>query len=172
VRKFHSSEYINALAAGEICLVVGFSGDVKQAQKRAAEAKNGIDIGYVDPRGRRAIVVRQSRNPKDANHVAEAHALINYLLEPQVAARNSNFVAYANGKRREPSLHRQGDPGRSRRLPRRGDDMKRLYTITAHDQKDATPDEPPVDADQDREVKLQTRGLMVRDARLSPRSSP
>ena len=50
VRKFHSSEYLNALASGEICLVVGFSGDIKQAQKRAAEAKNGVEIGYAIPK--------------------------------------------------------------------------------------------------------------------------
>ena len=46
VRKFHSSEYLNALATGEICLVVGWSGDIKQAQARAAEANNGVEIGY------------------------------------------------------------------------------------------------------------------------------
>jgi len=51
VRKFHSSEYLNALASGEICLVVGFSGDIKQSQRRAAEAKNGIEIVYVIPKG-------------------------------------------------------------------------------------------------------------------------
>src|SRR5215471_11765703 len=51
VRKFHSSEYLNALASGEICLVVGFSGDVKQSQKRAAEAKNGVEIAYAIPKG-------------------------------------------------------------------------------------------------------------------------
>src|SRR5215212_2902330 len=45
VRKFHSSEYLNALASGEICLVFGYSGDIEQAQKRAAEAKNGVEIG-------------------------------------------------------------------------------------------------------------------------------
>src|SRR4051812_20378916 len=50
VRKFHSSEYINALATGEICFVVGWSGDIKQAQKRAAEAKNGVDVGYAIPK--------------------------------------------------------------------------------------------------------------------------
>src|SRR3989442_12480697 len=50
VRKFHSSEYLNALASGEICLVVGWSGDIKQAQKRAAEAKNGVEIGYTVPK--------------------------------------------------------------------------------------------------------------------------
>src|ERR1700694_4364147 len=52
VRKFHSSEYLNALATGEICFVVGWSGDIKQAQKRAAEAKNGVEIGYTIPQQR------------------------------------------------------------------------------------------------------------------------
>src|SRR5262249_53928855 len=50
VRKFHSSEYFNALASGEICLVLGWSGDIKQAQRRAAEAKGGVEIGYSIPR--------------------------------------------------------------------------------------------------------------------------
>src|SRR5437868_13375006 len=50
VRKFHSSEYLNALASGEICFVVGWSGDIKQAQKRAAESKNGVEVGYIIPK--------------------------------------------------------------------------------------------------------------------------
>src|ERR1700748_2826048 len=50
IRKFHSSEYLDALATGEICLVFGWSGDIKQAQSRAAEAKNGVDIGYAIPK--------------------------------------------------------------------------------------------------------------------------
>src|ERR1044072_3455331 len=51
VRKFHSSEYLNALASGEICVVLGYSGDIKQSQKRAAEAKNGVEIEYAIPNG-------------------------------------------------------------------------------------------------------------------------
>src|SRR5262249_13297977 len=97
VRKFHSSEYLNALAAGDICLVLGFSGDVKQAQKRAAEDKNGVEIGYAIPRDGTQLWFDNLAIPKDARHVAEAHVLINYLLKPEVAARNSNFISYANG---------------------------------------------------------------------------
>jgi putrescine transport system substrate-binding protein len=63
VRKFHSSEYLGALASGEICFVVGWSGDIMQARSRAAEAKNGIEIGYSIPKGR-ADVLRQSRDPR------------------------------------------------------------------------------------------------------------
>jgi putrescine transport system substrate-binding protein len=97
VRKFHSSEYINALATGEICLVVGWSGDIKQAQKRAAEAKNGVEIRYSIPDGRAQMWFDNLAIPKDARHVAEAHAFINYLQKPQVAAKNTNFIAYPNG---------------------------------------------------------------------------
>jgi putrescine transport system substrate-binding protein len=97
VRKFHSSEYLNALATGEICLVVGWSGDIKQAQKRAAEAKTGVEIRYSIPDGRAQMWFDNLAVPKDAPHVAEAHAFINYLQEPSVAARNTNFIAYPNG---------------------------------------------------------------------------
>ena len=66
VRKFHSSEYLNALATGEICLVVGWSGDIKQAQKRAAEAKNGVEIGYAIPKEGAQMFFDNLAIPKDA----------------------------------------------------------------------------------------------------------
>jgi putrescine transport system substrate-binding protein len=97
VRKFHSSEYLNALAGGEICLVLGWSGDIKQAQKRAAEAKNGADIGYSIPKTGAQMFFDNFSIPKDAPHVDEAHEFINYMLKPEAAAKNTNFVAYANG---------------------------------------------------------------------------
>ena len=63
IRKFHSSEYINALANGDICLAVGWSGDIFQARDRAAEADQGVAIDYRDPEGRRADVVRSDGHP-------------------------------------------------------------------------------------------------------------
>jgi putrescine transport system substrate-binding protein len=97
VGKFHSSEYLNALASGEICLVLGWSGDVKQAQKRAAEAKAGIEVGYAIPKGGAQMFFDNFAIPKDAKNAAEAHAFIDYMLRPEVAAKNSNFLGYANG---------------------------------------------------------------------------
>jgi putrescine transport system substrate-binding protein len=97
VRKFHASEYINALASGEICFATGFSGDVKQAQKRAAEAKNGVEVAYAIPKEGAQLWFDNLAIPKDARHVAEAHAFINYLQKPEVAAKNSNLISYANG---------------------------------------------------------------------------
>ncbi len=97
MRKFHSSEYLNALATGEICFVVGFSGDVKQAQTRAAEAKGGVEIGYSIPKEGAQLWFDTLAIPKDAPDPQEAHELINYLIKPEVAAKNTNYVSYANG---------------------------------------------------------------------------
>src|SRR4029450_12518949 len=97
VRKFHSSEYLGALASGEICFVVGWSGDIMQARSRAAEAKNGIEIGYTIPKEGAQMFFDNLAIPADAKNVAEAYELINYLYRPEVAAKNSDFLSYANG---------------------------------------------------------------------------
>src|SRR4051794_13610529 len=97
VRKFHSSEYLNALATGEICFVVGWSGDIMQARARAAEAKNEIEIGYAIPKEGTEMFFDNLAIPADAKNVAEAYQLIDYLYRPEVAAKNSNFLSYANG---------------------------------------------------------------------------
>ena len=134
VRKFHSSEYLNALASGEICLVVGWSGDIKQAQKRAAAAKNGVEVGYSIPKEGAQMFFDNLAIPKDAAHVAEAHAFIDYLLRPEVAALNSNLVAYANG-----NLASQKFIDRSilddKSVYPDASTMSRLYTVGARDQK-------------------------------------
>ncbi|KQU97139.1 spermidine/putrescine ABC transporter substrate-binding protein [Mesorhizobium sp. Root102] len=99
IRKFHSSEYINALANGDICLAVGFSGDVFQARNRAQEAKQGVEIGYAVPKEGAQIWFDQMAIPADAQHVTEAHEFINYMMKPEVIAKSSNFVLYANGNK-------------------------------------------------------------------------
>ncbi len=133
VRKFHSSEFLNALASGEICLVLGWSGDIKQAQRRAAEAKGGIEIGYVIPKGDALMWFDNLAIPQDAKNVAEAHAFIDYLLRPQVAARNSNVISYANGNAASREFVDKAILEDKTVYP---DDatMAGLYTIMAHDQ--------------------------------------
>jgi putrescine transport system substrate-binding protein len=134
VRKFHSSEYLNALASGEICLVVGWSGDVKQAQKRALEAKNGVEIGYSIPKEGAQMFFDNISIPKDAAHVAEAHAFIDYLLRPDVAAKNSNLVAYANGNLASQKFIDKAVLDDKSIYPDAAT-MSRLYTVSARDQK-------------------------------------
>jgi len=96
VRKFHSSEYINALANGDICLAIGWAGDSFQARTRAREAGAGVDIGYVIPREGTLISIDALAIPKDAKHVAEAHRFIDFLLRPEIAARNTLVTNFAN----------------------------------------------------------------------------
>jgi len=134
VRKFHSSEYLNALATGEICFVVGWSGDIKQAQKRAAEAKTGVEIGYAIPHEGAQMWFDNLAIPKDARHVEEAHALVNHLLRPEVAAKNSNFLGYANGDLPNPDLLNKSVIEDKTIYPDAAT-MARLYTISARDAK-------------------------------------
>jgi putrescine transport system substrate-binding protein len=134
VRKFHSSEYLNALAAGEICLVVGWSGDIKQSQRRAAEAKNGVEIGYSIPKEGAQMFFDNLAVPKDAAHVAEAHAIIDYLLRPEAAAKNSNLVAYANGNLSSQKFIDKTVLDDKSVYPDAAT-MSRLYTVSARDQK-------------------------------------
>ena len=134
VRKFHSSEYLNALASGEICFVVGFSGDIKQAQKRAAEAKGAVAIGYSIPREGAQLWFDNLAIPKDAAHVAEAYAFIDYLLKPEVAAKNSNLVSYANGNLASQKFIDKAVLDDKSVYPDAAA-MKRLYIVSARDQK-------------------------------------
>src|SRR5262249_1661392 len=141
VRKFHSSEYLNALASGEICLVVGFSGDVKQSQKRAAEARNGVEIAYAIPKEGTQLWFDNLAIPRDAKNVAEAHEFINFLQKPEVAAKNSNFISYANGNLASQKFIDKAILDDKTIYPDAAV-MDRFYTIDAHDPKTERPMNP------------------------------
>ncbi|PIB59786.1 polyamine ABC transporter substrate-binding protein [Pseudomonas sp. 2995-3] len=96
VTYFHSSKYISDLANGNICVAAGFSGDVFQAKARAAEAGKGVNIAYTIPKEGGNLWFDVLAIPKDATNVKEAHAFINYLLQPEVIAQVSDQVGYAN----------------------------------------------------------------------------
>lgn len=132
VRKFHSSEYLSALATSEICFAVGFSGDVKQAQKRAAEAKTGIEIAYAIPKEGAQLWFDNLAIPRDARNIAEAHEFINYLQYPEVAAKNSNFIAYANGNLTSQKFIDK-EVLEDRAIYPDAETMNRLYIMKAHD---------------------------------------
>lgn len=104
IRYFNSSKYIEELASGDLCLVMGYSGDVFQASDRAEEAENGVEIAYIIPREGALRWVDLIAIPKDAPHAANAHAFINYLLKPDVAAGITGYVAYASANTAAKSL--------------------------------------------------------------------
>jgi putrescine transport system substrate-binding protein len=114
IRKIHSSQYIEDLANGDICLAVGWSGDIIQARNRAAEAGQNVVIKYSIPKEGTIVWFDMLAIPADAKHPQNALAFINYLMDPQVAANNSNFVSYANANAASFALIKdevKNDPG-------------------------------------------------------------
>jgi len=97
VQKFHSSEYINALANGDICVAFGWSGDILQARDRADEAENGVEIAYNAPSEGALMWFDQMAIPADAPNPSGAHTFLNFILDAQNMADASNYVYYANG---------------------------------------------------------------------------
>jgi len=97
VRYVNSSRYIDDLANGEICLALGWSGDVKQAKVRAEQAGRTYTIAYSIPKEGAVENFDVLAIAANAPHPRNANLFINYLLDPRVAARNSNLVKYANG---------------------------------------------------------------------------
>lgn len=97
VTKFHNSAQIEALANGDICLSMGWSGDMLQAKNRATEANNGVELAFSIPKEGTLMFFDMLAIPADAPHPDNAHAFIDYLMRPEVIAKASNFIFYANG---------------------------------------------------------------------------
>ncbi|WP_269071871.1 polyamine ABC transporter substrate-binding protein [Rhizobium sp. C4] len=134
IRKFHSSEYINGLANGDICIAFGYSGDVFQAASRAEQAKNGVHIGYSIPKQGAQMWFDMMAIPADAPHKDNAYAFLNYMMKPEVIAKASNFVFYANGNKASQQFVDKAILEDTSIYP---DDalLKKLFTITPLDPK-------------------------------------
>jgi len=96
IRNINSSEYIEALANGDLCIAVGYNGDVLQARDRAREANKGIEVKYVVPKEGSILWFDMLAIPKDAPDVESAYAFLNYIMTPKVIADISDFKRYAN----------------------------------------------------------------------------
>jgi len=96
VTRFSSSGYINDLASGSLCVVMGYSGDINIARQRAIDAKTGHDIRALIPDKGATLFFDSMAIPKDAPHPNNAHLFIDYILRPEVHASLSNKVFYAN----------------------------------------------------------------------------
>lgn len=99
IKKFHSSEYINALANGDICVAVGWSGDVLQARDRADEADNGVEIAYNAFSEGSLMWFDQMAIPADAPNPEGAHDFLNFIMDAKNMAAASNYVYFANGNK-------------------------------------------------------------------------
>ncbi len=100
VSRFSSSGYIEEMASGATCLVMGFSGDINIARSRAEEAKKKpkvpVVIEALVPKTGATLFFDTMAIPKDAKNVENAHLFINYILRPEVHASLTNKVFYAN----------------------------------------------------------------------------
>ena len=134
IQKFHSSEYINALANGDICVAFGWSGDILQARDRAAEADNGVEIEYHIPKEGALMWFDQMAIPVDAPNPDAAHKFINFIMDAENAAAASNYVYYANGNKASQELLNEDVIGDTAIYPDE-ETVNNLYTTTTWDPK-------------------------------------
>jgi putrescine transport system substrate-binding protein len=133
IQKFHSTEFIGGLANGDICLAVGTSGDVMQAKRRAAEARNGIEIGYAIPKEGALIWFDNLVIPATAPNPVTAHRFLDFLNRPEIAALNAGSLPFAS-----PNLAAQiylpPDIRNHSGLYPPADVLSRLYTVSPMDE--------------------------------------
>ena len=134
VQKFHSSEYINALANGDICVAFGWSGDILQARDRAAEADNGVEIAYNPVKEGSLMWFDQMAIPADAPNPDAAHAFLNFIMDPENAAAASNYVYYANGNKASQEMLNEDVIGDTAIYPDE-ETLANLYTVSPYDAK-------------------------------------
>ncbi|WP_390911596.1 extracellular solute-binding protein [Pseudosulfitobacter sp. SM2401] len=134
ITKFHSSEYINALANGDICVAFGWSGDILQARDRAAEAENGVEVAYTAPTEGALMWFDQMAIPADAPNPDAAHKFLNFILDAQNMADASNYVYYANGNKASQEFLVEDVIGDTAIYPDEAT-LENLYTTTPYPQK-------------------------------------
>jgi putrescine transport system substrate-binding protein len=133
VRKFHSSEYIEALANGDACVVIGYSGDILQARDRADEAKKGVEVGYFIPKEGSQVWFDVFTIPADAPNPEAAYKFLDFMLRPEIIARASNSTNYANANQAATALVNadvRDDPN----VYPTPDVFQRLFVTTTKDQ--------------------------------------
>ena len=131
IQKFHSSEYINALANGDICVAVGWSGDILQARDRAAEADNNVEIEYHAFKEGSLMWFDMMAIPTDAPNPEGAHAFLNFIMDAENMAAASNYVYYANGNKASQEYLNEdviGDPA----IYPDEETLNNLYTTTPY----------------------------------------
>jgi putrescine transport system substrate-binding protein len=131
VQKFNSSEYINALANGDICVAFGWSGDILQARDRADEADNGVHIAYHIPKEGALMWFDQMAIPADAPNPEGALKFLNFMMDPQNVAAASNYVNYANGNKESQQYLDKSVLDDPAIYPDQAT-MDNLYTVTAY----------------------------------------
>ena len=104
VAYFHSSKYISDLANGNICVAVGYSGDLEQSKARAHEAGDKVKLAYSIPKEGAGTFYDMVAIPKDATNVDAAYQFMNFLMQPEIMAEITNAVRFPNGNKAATAL--------------------------------------------------------------------
>ncbi|MFI7855753.1 polyamine ABC transporter substrate-binding protein [Pseudomonas promysalinigenes] len=131
---FHSSKYIGDMANGNICVAVGYSGDLEQSKARAHEAGDKVKVDYVIPKEGAGTFYDMVAIPKDAEHKDAAYQFMNFLLQPEIMAEITNAVRFPNGNAAATQFVDQAIKGDPSIYPP-ADVKKKLYAIAAPDAK-------------------------------------
>ncbi len=97
LRYIDAYRHVDDLATGEICVSLSWNGQIIQARERGAEAKNPVAVAYANPKEGSTLWFDAIGIPADAPHPGNAHAFLNFLMEPEVIAAISQQIRYANG---------------------------------------------------------------------------
>ena len=157
IQKFNSSEYINALANGDICVAFGWSGDILQARDRAAEANNGVEIAYHAPTEGALMWFDNMAIPVDAPNPDGAHKFLNFIMDPQNMAAASNYVYYANGNKASQEFLVEDVIGDTAIYPDEAT-LENLYTTTPYDFESPACRDPALDQGQIRNLRPARQG--------------
>ena len=156
-RYFNTSQLLNDLASGEVCVAFSWNGYILQARDRGAAAASPVEIRYTIPKEGSFIWFDAVAIPADAPHPDNAHAFLNYLMEPEVIAKVSNKIGYANGNLASAAVPRAAGPGRPGRLSA---GRHRALAASRHGRVPGVHPrgEPRVDSHQDGPVDCRGRG--------------
>ena len=97
IKTFDNQNYLNAIPNKELCVINNWSGDYATAMTRAKEAGVDVNLAYYVPKTGAPAWVDAMCIPADSANKENAYKFLNYLMEPEVAAKCSNFTNYANG---------------------------------------------------------------------------
>lgn len=99
IKYFSSTKMLLDLPSREVCIAMSWSGDYSVARSRAAEAGLDIKLAYTIPKEGSIDWFDVWFMPSDAPHPDAAHLFMDYLLRPEIIAKASNYVGYANANK-------------------------------------------------------------------------
>jgi putrescine transport system substrate-binding protein len=104
IKYFSSTKMLLDLPSKEVCIAMTWSGDYSVAASRAREAGLDINLAYSIPVEGSIDWYDVMFIPSDAPHPGNAHLFLDFIMRPDIIARTSNYVGYANANKTATAL--------------------------------------------------------------------